>query len=282
MKKANIIILAGQSNAVGVGHTKYLPEHFDAPTIQRFYDGFDNIPLWYVSHDIASHGFVKTRVNCAEASKDTLGPEVGIAKVLSETYPDQTFYIIKCAFGGTSLFHDWRSPSSGVPYEADLYPQPAKAMVDPAYNFPGWCYNACVKLLQESFAWLEAQGLTPCVKAFCWMQGEADSFYPHVTDYRARYDWMLKDLSSTFAPYFGECLYIDAGISDIWFEYVQINEIKKSYADEHGHVFIDTLGAGLTTRNEPYEAPDTYHYDVASTVLLGELFARAWVERDEA
>ena len=27
MKKANVIILSGQSNAVGVGHAEYLPDH---------------------------------------------------------------------------------------------------------------------------------------------------------------------------------------------------------------------------------------------------------------
>ena len=33
MKKADIIILSGQSNAVGVGYVRYLPAHFPAETV---------------------------------------------------------------------------------------------------------------------------------------------------------------------------------------------------------------------------------------------------------
>ena len=278
MKKANVIVLAGQSNAVGVGFTKYLPEHFDQETIDLFYRGFDNVLIRFVSHDIKSDGFGKVRVNCTEASKDTLGPEVGIAKVLSEKYPNEVFYIIKCAFGATSMHSSWRAPSSGVPYQEDLVAQPAQALIDPAAQFPGWCYNACFKLLRDSFRELEEAGLTPCVKAFCWMQGEGDALPEYVKDYTARYDALLSDLKSSFAPYFDECLPIDAGISQVWENYEEMNIKKAAYAEEHGYKFIDTIGAGLTTLNEPYEEPDIYHYDLCSTVKLGELFAEAMVE----
>ncbi len=278
MKKANIIILAGQSNAVGVGFTKYLPEHYDRETIDLFYRGFDNIPIWYVSHDIKSDGFVKTRVNCTEASKDTLGPEVGIAKRLTEAYPDEVFYIIKCAVGGSDMYNGWRSPASGVPYREELVPQPAKAICDPAYQFPGWCYNACFKLLTESFHALEQAGLEPCVKAFCWMQGEADAPHPHIDAYIERYDALLSDLRQSFAPYLDGCTFIDAGISQVWENYELMNAQKAAYAKAHGHIFLDTVGAGLTTLNEPYEEPDTYHYDLCSVLKLGEMFAEAWVE----
>ena len=42
MKKAKIIVLAGQSNAVGVGYTKYLSKHFDEETVAKFYVGYEN------------------------------------------------------------------------------------------------------------------------------------------------------------------------------------------------------------------------------------------------
>lgn len=73
MKKANVLILAGPSNAVGVGYTKYLTKHFDAETIAKFYSGYENVLINYISHGIKSNGFVKTTVNCTEATKDTLG-----------------------------------------------------------------------------------------------------------------------------------------------------------------------------------------------------------------
>ena len=42
-KVAKIIILAGQSNAVGVGYQKYLPKHFPDSMVKRFMSGYKNI-----------------------------------------------------------------------------------------------------------------------------------------------------------------------------------------------------------------------------------------------
>lgn len=280
MKQARIIVLAGQSNAVGVGFTKYLPEHFDADTVAQFHRGYDRIRISYECHDIRSEGFVPTRVNCTEATKDTLGPEVGIARALSRAYPDEDFYIVKCAFGATSLHYDWRPPSSGVPFRRELTAEPARALVDPAFRFEGWCYNACVKRLEEAFAELRGMGLEPRVHAFCWMQGEGDSAAPHAEPYIGRYDGLLSDLRETFVPAFDGCTYVDAGISQVWEDYEGLNARKRAYAEEKGagYRFVDTVAAGLTTKNEPYEEPDIYHYDVESTVRLGELFAQAWLD----
>ena len=275
MKEAKIIILAGQSNAVGVGWTKYLPQSFNETEIARFKEGYDKILISYTSHDIKSEGFVKTAVNCTERSKDTLGPEVGIAKKLTEKYPDEEFFIVKCAVGGVNLHNDWRSPSSGVPYEAEKNAVLPESIVDPRVRFPGWCYNEMIKRLTSSIAELEKMGYSPKVIAFCWMQGESDTGNPICAEpYIERYDCLLKDLRETFAPYFApDCRYIDAGISDIWANYDQMNARKKAYAESKGYCYIDTLAEGLTTKNEPVENPDTAHYDCYSTVRLGELFA---------
>lgn len=274
MKKANIILLAGQSNAVGVGFTKYLPKTFNSDVIAKIRAGYDKILISYASHDIVSDGFVKTSVNCTEKSKDTLGPEVGIAKALDEKYPDEEFFIIKCAYGGTNICNDWRSPSSGVPYREELNAEPAKAIASPEFRFPGWCYNSLIKLLRSSLEELKQKGYEPHVIGFCWMQGESDACSPETLEpYIFRYDCMLKDLRAAFPALFDECIYVDAGVSTIWAHYEKMNEYKKKYASENGYRYVDTIGAGLTTLTEPEEAPDTYHYDCASTVKLGELFA---------
>lgn len=275
MKKTKIIILAGQSNAVGVGFTKYLSKHFDAATEARFREGYDNILINYSSHAIKSHGFVKTRVNCTEAAKDTLGAEVGIARVLDAKYPDEQFFIVKCAFGGTGLCHDWLSESdpahiSGV--EVDLCK--AIQFIEPMPA--GWCYNELVKVLTESIELLKRDGYEPTIHAFCWMQGENDAVTKENTDaYIGRYERLLGDLESRFAPYFENCRYIDAGISEIWDHHEELNANKREYAEKMGHKYIDTIAAGLTTKNEPEEEPDIYHYDSDSIVRLGELFAEA-------
>lgn len=278
MKKAKIFILAGQSNAVGVGHTKYLSKCYDKETAEQFYRGYDNILINYSSHDIVSDGFVKTTVNCTEKSKDTLGPEVGMARVLDRYYPDEKFFIVKCAYGATNMERDWRAPSSGVPYDPSVSAEPAKAVRDRSAGFAGWCYNSLVKHLASSFGLLKDQGYELQVEAFCWMQGEGDACEDSARNaYISRYDAFLKDLRAEFAPLLDNCVYVDAGVSEAWKNYDKLNEMKRKYAEEHGYTYIDTVGAGLTTKFEPEEQPDVAHYDCGSTVRLGELFAEAIV-----
>ena len=277
MKQAKVIILAGQSNAVGVGFVKYLPKHFASETVARLTGSFEKIKISYVSHDIYNDGFVPVTVNCTEETKDTFGPELGMADYLAEAYPDEEFFIVKCAFGGSDMFNGWRSPASGVPYREELVAEPKKALVEPAFQFPGWCYNALVKRLRKSLDELMEIGYEPKVIGFCWMQGEADSAAPHAEPYIGRYDCMLRDLKESFAPYFEECVFVDAGISEIWVDYEQMNASKKAYADANGHRFIDTIAAGLTTRFEPEEEPDIYHYDAGSVIKLGRMFGEGVV-----
>lgn len=278
MKRANIIVLAGQSNAVGVGHTKYLKKHFDEQTIAKFYSGYENVLINYFSHGIKSNGFVKTTVNCTEAAKDTLGPEVGIAKNLTKRYPNEKFFIVKCAFGGATLHNDWLSPSSGEAYDpnsrAGEYPDIVQALNAGIHPNAGWCYNEFSVLLRDSIAFLEKEGYQPEIRAFFWMQGESDSYAKTlVDDYIGRYDGLLKDFKESFAPYLSNCVYVDAGISEKWLYYKELNALKQAYAQRQGYEYLDTVGAGLTTAFEPEEAPDTAHYDSDCIVRLGEMFA---------
>ena len=126
-----------------------------------------------------------------------------------------------------------------------------------------------------SLSELEGKGYTPRIIAFCWMQGESDSKNMEHTDpYIDRYAALLKDVREAFPTYFDDsCKYVDAGVSEVWQNHLIMNANKKVFAEKNGHVYIDTIAEGLTTRNEPVEKPDTAHYDCFSTVRLGELFA---------
>ena len=274
MKKAKVILLSGQSNAVGVGHIKYLPDYFDGETASKFKSGYENVLIRYISHNIKNQKFEPVRVNQTEKTKDTLGPEVGIAKKLTEKYPNEQFFIIKCAFGGSDMNTGWRSPSSGVPYDPNMVVEPAKAISSAEFRPKGWCYHQQIEVLDSAFAELEAMGYEPAVIAHCWMQGESDSGNPACAEpYISRYDAMLRDLRERYAPAFDNCTYVDAAISERWVNYETMNANKKAYAEERGHHFVNTIAAGLTTKKEPHESPDLAHYDLGSTVQLGEMFA---------
>ena len=273
MKKAKVIILAGQSNAVGVGHVEYLERHFSTEKVKEFKNGYDGILINYYSHDMKSNGFVKTTVNCAEKTKDTFGPEVGIADLLSKKYPDEKIFIVKSAVGGTNLFHDWLSPSCEGDYNKDSFGFGNEE--DELYHKCGWCFNELVKVLDESISAIKNQGYEPEISAFCWMQGESDAFEPKIVEnYGVRYENLIKDLNTIFGNYMKNCIYIDAGISEIWPLYREINAWKEKHAKETPNSFyIDTIGEGLTTSKEPEPEADIAHYDSDCTIKLGYLFA---------
>ena len=277
-KTANVIILAGQSNAVGVGFTKYLNRHFSPEQVAKFYEGYENVVINYRSHGIVSNGFVKTTVNCTEKAKDTLGPEVGIAKNLTKRYPNEKFFIVKCAFGGATICNDWLSPSNEGVYDPTSFarncPDIVKALESGKHPKAGWCYNELVELLTESIDILKKEDYEPKIRAMFWMQGESDSYAKElVENYIPRYDMMIKDLQRQFSGLFSGCIFVDAGISKRWLNYEELNAFKKEYAEKEGHRYIDTIKEGLTTEHEPLENPDTAHYDADSIVKLGELFA---------
>ena len=267
MRKAKIIVLAGQSNSVGVGHIEYLPKHFDVQTIDKFKRGYDNVLINYFSHDKKSNGFVPTTIGCTEISKDTLGPEVGIAQTLTEKYPVEEFFIVKCAFGGTNLNHDWLPPSCKGDYDVN-------ARYDGKRN-AGWCYNELTDIMSESISVLENMQYSPEIIAFCWMQGESDAdTAEHVSGYSDRCEAMLSDFAEKFGNYYNNFIFIDGGISGIWPLYREMNEIKKEFASKaDNRFFIDTVAGGLTTANDPENEVDTAHYDSDCTVKLGNLFA---------
>ena len=279
MKKAKIIVLSGQSNAVGVGHTKCLKRSFTDEKIEEYFNGYNNIKINYYSHDKKSDGFTVTAKGCTEIHKDAIGPELGIAEYLNNKFPDEEFYIAKFAIGGASLKRDFLSPSSGGYSEVGNFKKDfenfVKAYLSGESLKAGWCYNGLVSVVGDSIKYLKEKGMEPEIIGFCWMQGEADATAEkNAAAYIDRYDALLRDIRSTFAPYFEDCKFIDGGISKQYPFYERINREKANYDAAHGYQYLDTIGEGLTTHKEPEEAPDLPHYDCGSVVRLGEMFAR--------
>jgi hypothetical protein len=281
MKKATVIVLAGQSNAVGVGHVNCLPRHFAEEKIREYAAGYDRVRIHYYSHDKKNDGFTPVRIGCTEQTKHTLGPEVGLAEWFTETHPSGELFIVKCAYGGTSMWRDWLSPSDGGDYDADAYADQVPDVVD-AINHgeplrAGWCYNELVKLTRESLEVLRDEGYDPHICGFCWMQGEADACAEEtLRPYVERYHNLLTDFSTAFSGVMEGCVFADGGISEIWPLWREMNAAKAAYAAAHdGCVYVDTVANGLVTQNEPVGAPDIYHYDSDCVIKLGWLFGEA-------
>lgn len=288
MKKAKIIVLSGQSNAVGVGHVKCLPRSFSDAKIAEYLNGYDNIKINFYSHDKKSDGFTRTEKNCTEVRKDTLGPEIGMAEYLNAKFPGEEFFIVKFAVGGANLMRDFLSPSSGGYDNVSEFKNEYDGFIDAFFNKKplksGWCYNGLVSVLRDSIAHLEENGYSPEIIGFCWMQGESDACFPeHVDNYKGYFDNLIRDFKAEFSSYLENCVFVDAGISEIWKYCTEMNTFKAEYAASHdGFVYVDTIANGLTTKFEPVESPDIYHYDCGSVVKLGHLFAESIFERTSA
>lgn len=258
-KKATVILLAGQSNAAGCSRDEYLQKNVSPEQYEKYADGFDNVYInYFASATNESHAFVKCEARQGEWG-GFFGPELGLAEKLNETFPDQTFFIIKYAWGGTNLYEQWRSPSSG--------------------GEVGPLYNSFVEYTKNSLEYLTIKGYDVSIEAMCWMQGEADSMEEqHAIDYEANLSNFVSDIRTEFAPYASRdgIAFVDAYIADsyFWKHYIKLNQAKQAVADSSPmNVAIDTIAHGLSITEEPADEPDIAHYDSLSEIKLGHLFA---------
>lgn len=251
--KAHVIFLSGQSNASGQSMVHLYKEHTDPALFEKLSGGFDHI-LIDVAVDggtLETNGFVPVALGQG-ATTERFGPEVGLAMVLDETYPGETFYIIKSAWSGAGLTHDLQAESP-----------------------------VCQYIMNKTAASLErlrGMGLEPEIFALCWMQGETDSWYPHDTaiyaeqmeDFVAR---VIANCPGAITP--TELAVADAAISDTyaWTLNGMINVQKQIFASRSpNRYYLDTVTPGLGCEKEN---DDIAHYDSDDMMEVGRLFGEA-------
>ena len=258
-KKATIILLGGQSNASGCSRDEYLQKNVSAEKYQEYENGYDNVYINYFSSgNNRSDEFVKASVKQGE-NGGYFGPELGMADKLHEMYPDETFFIIKWAWGGTNLFEQWLSPSSD--------------------GKTGDLYKHFVTYVNASVKYLVSKNYDVTIEGMCWMQGESDSFSTeNATDYEIHLTNFIKDIRKEFKKYAADdgIAFIDAYIADnpvYWVYCDMVNESKRRVAESSDmNVVVDTITEGLSCSAEPEDTPDVAHYDSMSEIKLGHLF----------
>jgi hypothetical protein len=112
------------------------------------------------------------------------------------------------------------------------------------------------------------------------MQGEGDAgILENVNNYREYFDNFINDFKNEFSEYLEKCVFVDAGISEVWNFYKEMNSLKKEYAQKNKNfIYLDTIENGLTTKYEPVEKPDIAHYDCESVIKLGRLFVEKIID----
>ena len=263
----DVVVISGQSNAVGcthtscisrsIGHSKYQEYLSGYPEIQIAYDCWtkDEGPVFYSQNHSKDDNFVKVMLGQGN-SLTSFGPEIGIAEALHEKYANKLF-LIKYACGASNLKDDWAKRDSPM-------------------------YGRFIEYVAQQISNLKKAGYAPTIKAFCWMQGEGDSYLGYYEEYYQNTATFVANVREDLKQYAGdkEIPFIDAAInnnSQLWQYYRKVNEAKEQFAnDSDNNFFIDTIAAGMHTDQEPFDNPDKAHYDSESEVLLGHLFAETF------
>ena len=265
-QKVKVVLLLGQSNATGCSLTSYLQQGLSQEEYAAAEQGYSSVRINFCldDHKYTSYGaFVPVDLNCG-AGQGYFGPEVGMAQVLAEAYPDETVFLLKYSMSGYSLHHHWLCAGAR-----------------------GSIYEACMQFVRTYMEYLGRKNYDARIGAICWMQGESDT-----TDFKAsRYF----DNQSAFASYLREDLaeyaedggiyFIDAGISDSPYclpAYPAINDAKVRFSALSSlNLYFPTIESGLTTLYEPAGDPDLGHYDALCELELGQLFGRYVVQSYE-
>lgn len=272
---AHVIFLLGQSNAVGAtlhcilypAATVNAPAAVDAATYSKYLNtGISTkIKMMYFAEAGGSNGsthqcsvsltdpvtksadkLFKTVKLGQSYSTDHFGPEVGIAYTLAQKYPNEKFYIIKCAKGGISINDSWLNN--------------------------GYCYTNMKKLWEIALQSFEIGNMIPEVDAIVWVQGEnegqsqssANNYYSYQSDLAQR-------LRTLFAPYAkkGGIRFVDSGISTYWSYYQTINNAKQQFANSSSlNYFFNPNDKGYTWNTDP--DGNYAHWDARYVLELGK------------
>ena len=262
----DVVVISGQSNGVGCTHSDCIARSIGYSKYQEYMKGYEGIkiaydcwtkdegPKFYSQNQSKNDNFVKVMLGQGN-SLATFGPEIGISEALNEKYANKLF-LIKYACGASNLKDDWVKRDSPM-------------------------YNRFVTYIKKQMNNLKDMGYVPTIKAMCWMQGEGDSYEGYYQEYYDNTKEFVGNLRNDLKELAGnkDFPFVDAGINNSpqWQYYRKVNEAKQQFADEsENNIYIDTIAAGLHTNQEPFDTPDTAHYDTESQVQLGHLFAEAF------
>lgn len=182
-----VFVLAGQSNMQGKASLATLDRQIKAERTKQMFAHLHNGKGQYLSRDDVFIHFIDRhgQLEVGYGSKGRFGPELGFGWTVGDAL-DEPVLIIKAAYGGRSLFADFRPPSAGLPDATWLENQrqraqqrDANASLDDIKGKVGFAYRDMlgeVKRVQQNYAELfpELRGKTLQLAGFVWFQGWND------------------------------------------------------------------------------------------------------------
>lgn len=245
----DVIILAGQSNATGCALCEDLREYVTPKDFELLKNGFSNQKIiWFkdgsdFDMDSSRESFSNVQLGQGIV-KEYFGPEIGISYVFNQA-------------GKKMIIVKYTSPGSFITRFVSVSKDSSVVLNQTLEEF-------LIQSLQE----LVNEGFSPSIKAFCWMQGEADSSWRNTAE---RYLKLEKGLITDVRRKFGkDIVFIDAKITD-WnlvtpfcFQNI-VNEAKINLSDGVHNYMINS-------DNLSKKEDDLAHYDSRSQFELGKRF----------
>ena len=234
-----VFLLIGQSNMAGAARVDDLPEadRLTPDNVRLYEDGEWRPLIW----------------------KERFGPEVGIARRLADSLPDQDLVFCKVSRGGTNLYYDWA-------------PDRAEGGPEDAYRGP-----LHSKLVDSVHAIRSALDEVEFAGAF-WAQGARDSVFEFMANayeenlasfiVRIRSDTRTPDLPFLIARGMPRSVDTDTGKPRHPFKKI-VRQAQQAVAARVANVILVEAG----------DIPqfDALHYDAAGQLELGSRFADSWL-----
>ncbi len=186
-KPVRVFILAGQSNMEGKAQITLLERQIRAPETRDLFQHLHRDGQWTEREDVWIKFFErKGNLTVGFGSPGRIGPELQFGHTAGDHYEEQVL-LIKTAWGGRSLFRDFRSPGAGPPPEEHLQreleearksaPETERTEIQARY---GASYRAMLDEIKETLDHLpdhfpnyqKTQGSQ--IAGFVWFQGWND------------------------------------------------------------------------------------------------------------
>lgn len=287
-KTIDMYLIAGQSNAAGYSyHENALQETFPGIGYAGETDKFRETGETRSSNVSSFEDFYwEVKAGYGTAS-DRIGPEYGMAKVLSTYYSqDNPAFIFKSAAGGTSLRNitNGESGQFGNWYPRSLWESGFTPSND---SGTGLQYYNFVENFRTVYNELVENGYAPKVKGMVWMQGCADYTLP--LEYEPILKTFISDIRYELETITGDDTleYMPFVIGEIPTSIVQhnnphvptFNEMQRRVADAVAAVeTVQTSDLVIVKADGSYSGRDAWHFSCADAITLGQRFANKVVE----
>jgi alpha-galactosidase len=210
--KVKVFILAGQSNMEGKAKVELMETQVKLknPSVMPLYEPLRKGDKWVEREDVwVKFLDRKGNLTVGYGSPKCIGPELGFGTVVGDRY-EQPVLLIKTAWGGRSLYKDFRPPSAGLPPQAQLDKMLADTNKNPKRKTPatmeeikapfGATYRAMLEEVNGTLGDLKAHfpqyaGQGYEIAGIVWFQGWNDLINPTATaEYAVNMAHFIRDV----------------------------------------------------------------------------------------